>query len=1112
MEARTVLPQTSSEAILKPQTAGQILVAAKGLHWVNGEIDEVNVQGTGMKRIHLLIAVMIIVPCSSFSSPAFCQTSEYETVARNFLLFLKSDKQIVSTSMIQANDLDPTKPKLDIAFLANLSLGGYIIVSTSRHVSPVKAYSLSADFKTLPDAYKRYLFLENESRIRNLTLKSKRALTVSETEKSWDFLLQFAPSPVTLRDYSPDTYLLSTRWDQGEPYNKFLPELDGQKVVAGCSNITLAQLMKYHAHPSSGQGVSSYTWNGQGLEAVFYRPYHWENMPDAVSLAEDEYKADEVALLIRDLAIMNWTSFGLYGSSAIINFQPWAEHFGYSRHVSSMDNTDATLFFNTLRSEIDAMRPVVVSLPGHNCVADGYSSDPTGKKIHLNMGWGGHDDDYYYLDQTIVAGSFTYPPDITIFYNIKPCSGADCVTNLEPEDRIQGLGITGSFDFEMDADRYEVYLKGATTIGGSRGYTNQAFFISVYDYTHNFVASDSQPLQMNLAAGRYTVRISLGSESGFGYYEYDEYTDYSVQITTDPLSDAEKASIEAGLDIPPFIANTFKDRMLVSSDPSPVRLLIDARDENGDALTFNVLNSNPAAVHPTLEGNILVLHPVPGASNVASRIFVRALANGKTAEESFIVMVSNQAVGYGKSSEVTGLFENQSDYNTHKVILEGSCTITGFNGYSNQAFFSSVLDENGHVVCSPRDQPISRTFTRGVYFLGVSMQENPGGYGAYYPYEPGVNDQYVLSVFCPQADEQTATIAALLGIDLRGTEYPPEVPGDLDNDELVLNFGPAYGLFHYDQAGGWKQWNTVSPSQMVTVDLNGDGRDDIVAAFPGYGLYKKDLANDWQRINDVEPDKMIAADIDGDGKDELVAAFIGYGLYYYDDPGGWTPEPINTVIPDAMVRYSEGMVCDFGATHGLWSYSTSEGWMPLNAEDSDKIVAADIDGDGKDELVVSFVGWGLYIYEPMDKKWQRINTVIPDQIVAVDLDEDGNDELLISFTGYGLYVFEPEGLIWEQPPINTVIPENMIRLNNGVACDFGSAYGLWNWTLEGGWGGRWNSADPGQMVAADIDKDGVEELVVSFSGYGLYFLDETTGWQFLNAVIPMDMRPINFYP
>jgi hypothetical protein len=33
LEARKVLPQTSSEAILKPQTAGRILVAAEGLHW-----------------------------------------------------------------------------------------------------------------------------------------------------------------------------------------------------------------------------------------------------------------------------------------------------------------------------------------------------------------------------------------------------------------------------------------------------------------------------------------------------------------------------------------------------------------------------------------------------------------------------------------------------------------------------------------------------------------------------------------------------------------------------------------------------------------------------------------------------------------------------------------------------------------------------------------------------------------------------------------------------------------------------------------------------------------------------------------------------------------------
>jgi len=327
-------------------------------------------------------------------------------------------------------------------------------------------------------------------------------------------------------------------------------------------------------------------------------------------------------------------------------------------------------------------------------------------------------------------------------------------------------------------------------------------------------------------------------------------------------------------------------------------------------------------------------------------------------------------------------------------------------------------------------------------------------------------------------------------------------------DELILNFGPAYGLYQYDQAGGWKQWNTVNPSHMVTVDLNGDGMDELVASFAGYGLYKKDSANDWQAINNVEPDKMIAADIDGDGRDELVAGFIGYGLYSYDDSGGWSP-PINEIIPEAMVRYSEGVACDFGAAYGLWSYKTSEGWVPLNAEDPDEIVAGDIDGDGKEELVVSFEGWGVYTYEPEGRIWDPINRVLPEKIVAGDIDGDGKDELVVSFVGYGLYTYEPATRTWDL--INTEVPEAMIRLGNGIAVDFGAAYGLWVWSQGGGWQPR-NTADPGQMTAVDIDNDGVEELVVAFTGYGLYYFDETDGWQFLNGEIPDDMKPINFYP
>ena len=83
----------------------------------------------------------------------------------------------------------------------------------------------------------------------------------------------------------------------------------------------------------------------------------------------------------------------------------------------------------------------------------------------------------------------------------------------------------------------------------------------------------------------------------------------------------------------------------------------------------------------------------------------------------------------------------------------------------------------------------------------------------------------------------------------------------------------------------------------------------------------------------------------------------------------------------------------------------------------------------------------------------------------------------------------------------------MIRMNNGLACDYG-VYGLWSWTQTGGWQLR-NTVDPGQMVAVDIDNDTQEELVVTFSGYGVWIYDPTSGWSQLNTIAPDAMTPAN---
>jgi len=87
------------------------------------------------------------------------------------------------------------------------------------------------------------------------------------------------------------------------------------------------------------------------------------------------------------------------------------------------------------------------------------------------------------------------------------------------------------------------------------------------------------------------------------------------------------------------------------------------------------VSTNTSAIQASLAGNVLSLAYASGASGIASRVVVNATANGKTVQKSFIVMVLNEEVHAGKEYTIPGFFDNQDDYNTHKVVLDGQCTI-----------------------------------------------------------------------------------------------------------------------------------------------------------------------------------------------------------------------------------------------------------------------------------------------------------------------------------------------------------------------------------------------------------------------------------------------------
>jgi len=616
------------------------------------------------------VCILLLLITALLSITPSADADDYTTIAQNFLLFRHSTKEISTAELVEVSELDPALPKIPVARLFHLQGGGYILVSVSTELTPVKAYSLEHDFYTLPAAYRMYLLQELEMNIRNLQARRSTMSidpAVSENRKRWDFLLGLRDIR-TVHAYVPDTFLLTTRWNQDYPYNKFLPEISGQNTLTGCVNTAIAQLMRYHSHPQRGAGVATYTWNSQTLKAILWRPYNWDNMADTLGGAAALYQVDEVALLMRDLGIANHTSFGLDGSPAGINPSVLIQNFAYSNQATSMTNSNETTFFATIRTEIDALRPVLLIFPGHMTVADGYSSDPSGRKIHVNMGWGGHADDYYYLDENVQAGGYTFsttPPNLTIYYNIRPCSGSDCAT---------------------------------------------------------------------------------------------------------PPS-------STGPDIAPVIDTNFSNIMLTPASASPYRILVDARDENGDTLTLSALNTNSAALSAQFNGNILELTALT-SDKVSTRITVRAQANGQITEKSFIVLISDEQVAFGKEFEVRGVFADQQDYDKHKVILDGACTMTGYRGYSNQAFYTGVLNVAQQSVVPMDDVEIQSTFARNTYLIGASLAQNPGGGGYYYSYDQDYA-AYSVTVACPDADETIETVAQLLGIDLSGTQEGEESTGNI---------------------------------------------------------------------------------------------------------------------------------------------------------------------------------------------------------------------------------------------------------------------------------------------------------------------------------------------
>ena len=447
------------------------------------------------------------------------------------------------------------------------SSGGFVIVSGDDNVRPILGLSANGCFETenMPENVKWWMDRMKDY-VRSVNAQS------SDVKEQWSQFAGTKANASVSGTITDKVEKLTPEWDQGnnDPrrfgeyvFNTACPQVDNEYCLVGCVAVALGEVLTYESGqpgvemPSQASGtVGGYSAHDGYVAPAQYTlnaTYDWENLRTLTGInailntASGSPIRANLARLLADLGAIIEAEYSVTGTGADHNDvdEHMIEHFGLNKAVSLKYATNYTSsqWVEMLRAEIDK-RPVLFSgraesnSIGHSFVLDGYGTYKGETVFHVNFGWGGWNNGYYYITNMDAGESHNYSYRCSAFFDFYPDPDSEYPADLGFIQATATIhGVSRVFN-GLSSDRTISYNQEfLLSIGGIYNYGKTSYSGEIWiareslDGTYELLF----PIQVLADGDPNNPPLSPGS------YRY--YCDKCVQITGRPFSFGEHLSV-----------------------------------------------------------------------------------------------------------------------------------------------------------------------------------------------------------------------------------------------------------------------------------------------------------------------------------------------------------------------------------------------------------------------------------------------------------------------------------------------------------------------------------------------------------------------------------------